>query len=222
MTDVSPFDGRPVFLGIGNRLRVREDEINSAIEHVAQQASRYHRMVARYQITLRSAGRFREMGEAIQTDWDRDLAQSLVESVQILDQFQDDRATYVLATVEGIPELPMFTLSWKMQDGEPEWVTRPPRVPGYIAAVGAARRFRQYRDSMDHADQAALQEVLMQMGAGVQAAEGRVAIDGLGSLDESYSVQNSSAEINNFLVVARYTPENGSYFYSLVLARRKD
>lgn len=221
MRDLTPRAGQPLFLGVSPPLHDREAEMARAVLHVAEQASRYTRMFAQYQfVTRRGGGTFGYL-DNIQADWDATYADSLIDSVRVLQAGQDNMGTYVIATVEGIPPAPPVELGDIHGPGEPAWVSRPPEIPGFIVTVGATRRSRRIRDSIDTADEDALKEILLQTRSTVRMIEDRRDIDRVGTVETTTAAQNAEATLRQFLVLARYSPPDGRYYYSLVAAREE-
>ncbi|TVR70274.1 MAG: hypothetical protein EA427_06250 [Spirochaetaceae bacterium] len=221
MRDLTPRAGRPLFLGVSPRLHNREDEVNLALLHAAEQASRYTRMFARYRFVTQRGGGAVGYLDDIQADWDAAFADELVQRVEALETFRDEQGTYVVATVDGIPPAPVVEIDTLHGPGEPEWVSRPPVIPGFIVTVGATRRSRRIRDSLDTADQDALKEILLQAQSTVRMIEDRRDIDRVGTLETTTAAQEAEAVLRQFLVLARYAPPDGGYYYSLVVAREE-
>lgn len=222
ITDLSPRDGKPVFLGIAARRRNREDEELDAIRHVAEQASRYGRLGARYAVSSRRTSRRTAMIDDVITQWDEDGVDALMEDVTVVQSFSDNAGTYILATVDGLSAPPADVGSWPhRQTGEPSWVTQPPELPGYLVAVGVEQRRRDFRDSMDSVDQAALTELLLQSGATIRLRNESRTVDGVGTKEEAVSFQEASTVLRGFYVVARYASSDGRTVYSLAVAQEE-
>ena len=222
MRDLSPRAGRPIFLGVSPRLRIRDDEEARAILHVAEQASRYARIGARYQLVTQRGGRSVGYLDDIQANWDADFADRLIDSVEILQTIRDDQGTYVLAQVEGIPPAPAIDMGDHLHGtDEPRWLSQPPVIPGFLVTVGVSLRSRRLRDSVDTADQEALKEILLQAGTTVRLMEERRDVDRVGTTERTTAAEDAEAVLRQFLVLARYTPPDGRYYYSLVIAREE-
>jgi hypothetical protein len=164
MRDLTPRNGKAVFLGVANRLQNRDEERSEAIRHIAQQASRFVRIRAQYQfISERNTSSIGYL-DNINTTWDTDFAEGLAESVDVLYELQDRDGTYVLGQVEGIPAPPSIARPAYTAAGEPTWINAPPSIPGYHTTVGITTPSRRFRDSVDRADEAALKGLLLQTG----------------------------------------------------------
>ena len=222
MADLRPRNGRPVFLGVANRLRNRDEEEAAAILHAAEQASRYVRIAAQYRYVAQRAGRSIGYVEDIDAQWDANLADRLVESVEVLETGQNNEGTYVLAMVDGIPAPPALDSIPVAGAGvEPRWVSQPPVIPGHLVSVGISQRSRRFRDSLDTADQEALKSVLLQAGATVRLIQDAQAIERQGTREMVTSAEDASAVFRSFYVAARYASPDGRYYYSLVVAREE-
>ncbi len=219
--DLRGYRGNPLFLGVSPRLRDRTDERDAAILHVAEQASRYVRFFAQYRYIVASNGGDIGYVDDISGSWDDEYADSLVDSVEVIRELQDGEATYVVAYVPGLPTPPNIP-DWRSSpDGSPRWIERPPDVPGYITAVGLSTPSRRIRNSIDRADQAALQQILLNAGTTVRMIQDVVDRQRHGTQATTTSAQEAAATLRHFYVVARYISPDGRYFYSLAVAREE-
>lgn len=223
MVDLRPHDGRPVFLGVSNRLRNRDEEEPAALLHAAEQASRYVRIAAQFRYVSQRSGRSIGYLDDIDAQWDASLADRLIESMEVIRTVRDEEGTYVLASVDGVPAPPpVDILDLSDSSGtEPRWVSLPPTVPGYIASVGISQRSMRFRDSLDTADQEALKSVLLQAGATVRLIQDAQAVERQGTREMVTSAEDASAVLRSFYVLARYASPDGRYYYSLVVAREE-
>ncbi len=220
LRDLRPAGTQPVFLGVASRLRNRDEEEAVAILHAAEQASRYVRMAARYQVVTQTSGRSLGVQDGIAAEWDANLADRLVDSVNVLQVLQDAEGTYILATVDGIPPLPAIRID-PAGSGEPSWVRRPPEIAGFIVTTGVSLRSRRFRDSIDSADQEALKEILSQTRSSVRMLEDRREVERQGTSMTTTVAQEAAATLRQFLVISRHASADGRYYYSLVIAREE-
>lgn len=221
MRDLTPQGSQPLFFGVANRLQNRDEELDAAILHVAEQASRYVRIRASYQfISERNTNSIGYL-DNIDTMWDTEFADSLVESVEILQEQQDNAGTYILATVEGVPAAPAISGVQPSSGGEPSWVNNPPVIPGYLTAVGVINPSRRFRDSLDRVDQEALKGLLQQTGTTIRMIEDRRDEERRGTQMQVTTAQEANATLRGFYVLARYATQDKRYFYSLAIAREE-
>ncbi len=222
MADLRPRDGSPVFLGVATRLLDREDEEPAAILHAAEQASRYVRMAAQYRFVAQRSQRSIGYLDDIDAQWDSNLADQLVSSMEVLESWRDEEGTYVLARTEGVPSAPpVTTIEIGGSGAEPRWVTQTPEIPGYLIGVGISQRSRRFRDSLDTADQEALKSVLIQAGATVRLIQDAQSVDRQGTREMVTSAEEAAATLRAFYVLARYASPDGRYYYSLVIAQEE-
>lgn len=221
--DLRPQNGTPVFLGIANRQLHRDQEEAEAIAHVAEQASRYLRTSAMYQyVSQRGTDGIGYLDDII-TDWDEQAAEQLRDSVEVLTSRQTDEATVITARVSGLPPAP--TMDHIAPGGSagspPPWISGTPEVPGYLVAVGTAQRRRTLRDTVDATDQEALKAILIQTGSTLRMVEDRRSVERRGTTNTVTSAEEARATLSGFHVVARYKTPDGSYHYSLAVAREE-
>ncbi len=221
--DLRPTGGSPVFLGAANRLRDRAEEREAALLHAAEQASRYVGIAATYRYVARRDNTGIGYLEDIEADWDASLADSLRESGEVIEVYQDEEGTVVLARFPGLPPAPdLSNLAVSARESEdPSWTGTPPEVPGYLAAVGSSLRSRRIRESVDNADQEALKGILLQAGTTLRTIDDRRSVEGAGTTSAVTSAQEASAILRQFVVVARFISGDGRYYYSLAVAREE-
>ncbi len=221
MADLTPRNGNAVFMGVAGRLRDRDSELEEAVLHVAEQASRYVRFFAEYQYITETTTDGIGYLDDIDGRWDEAFADGLVEKVEVIRKIQDNEGTYVLAVVEGIPAPPSVSLVEDTTGGAPSWVNSPPGVPEHISVVGITTPSRRFRDSVDRADQEALKEILLNTGTTVRMMEDLQDRDRQGTLVTTTSVQEASATLRSFYILARYVSPDRRYYYSLAIAREE-
>jgi hypothetical protein len=218
-----PRNGVPVFLGVATRRRDRDEEEAVAIEHIAQQASRYLRTSAIYQYVSRRGADGIGYLDDISTRWDEQLVGELTEAVEVISSTRTDSETLVTARVTGLPPAP--NLGYIDTSGSsqtpPDWVSSTPEVPGYLVAVGTAQQRRTLRDTLDFTDQEALKAILIQTGSTLRMVEDRRSVESRGTTGSVTSSEEAQATLTGFHVVARYATTDGRYHYSLAIAREE-
>ena len=221
--DLRPRSSTPVFLGVANRRRDRDQEEAEAIAHVAQQASRYVRTSAIYQYVSQRGSEGIGYLDDIITDWDEQLAEERVDSVEVRPSLQTDEAPVITAHVSGLPPAPAMDhiTPTGSADSPPRWVSSTPEVPGYLVAVGTAQRRRTLRDTIDATDQEALKAILIQTGSTLRMVEDRRSVERRGTTGTVTSAEEARATLSRFQVVARYMTSDGTYHYSLAVAREE-
>ncbi len=221
MQDLTPVDGNALFLGVAMRLRNREKERDTAILHVAEQASRYVRLQAAYRFISQSDTGGIGYLDDVNAVWDAEYADSLVDSVEVLRESSDAVGTYILGYVPGLPSPPSLPSIGYTGSEEPRWIATPPSVSGYLTTVGVTTPSRRLRDSLDRADQEALVGLLQQTGTTVRMIEDRRERERTGTEMTVTTEQRADATLRGFYVLARYASPNGRYYYSLAIAREE-
>jgi hypothetical protein len=221
--DLTPRDGQPLFLGVSNRLRNRDDEVAAAVTHAAEQASRYLRIAARYQLVSQRGSEGIGYLENIDAQWDADLASRIAESVEVRDVRQIAEGTLVVVSFPELPGAPQIlpgTIN-ATGGGAPGWVRTTPEVPRHLVGVGTTQRSRTLRDTIDGADEEALKAVLLQAGSTVRMVEDRRSMERRGTTGTVTADETAEAVLTGFAVVARYVSPDGRYHYSLAIAREE-
>lgn len=218
--DLRPRDDRPLFLGVSNRLRDRDEEIDRALLHAAEQAARYEGIRASYRYVSQRDGASSGFLEDIEADWSAARADELLETMEIVAVEQVAGGTLVSATSTAVPPVAAVpALDASNPAAQPEWVSSPPELPGHLVAVGSTLRSRSLRDSYDLADQEALKALLIQAGSTLRMIEDRRSVERQGSSRAVTSAEEAEARLSGFLVVARHAREDGQYLYTLAIAR---
>ena len=218
MDGTVPTDGVPTFLGIAQRRRDRSEEEAVALLHVADQVARYLQISGQYQIDFDSAGRTTLVKENILTDWNPERGQSLTDSFEVTDVYQDNDNTYVLARVPSLKAAPVIP-GLSTGRNKPAWVDTPPTLPGYIVSVGITQRRRVVKDSIDFADEDALKGIIMTMLSQVDAAFWSRSVEQQGETTGSTSSTiTGTGSLTGFYVLSRWISPDMSYYYSLAVA----
>jgi hypothetical protein len=208
-------------VGVANRLRDREEEEAAALRHIAEQASRYEQIAARYRYIGGREGSAIGYVEDIDVSWNEGRAEALTDSVEILQRVRTSEATFLLGSVSAIPEAPPISVpSGAGQDG-PAWINNPPRLQGYLVTVGVSQRNRRPRQTVDAADEQALAALLLQSNTTLRMVEDRRSVEGQGTEDALTVAQEASAQLAQFYIAARHISPNGQYVYSLAVARER-
>jgi len=223
MAQTVPSGGSPTFLGVAQRRRDRAEEEMAALEHVGDQVARYLQISAHYRIDFDSSGRSTFVKENILTDWRPEEGHALIEGFEVLDTFQDNDNTYVLASVPGLPAPAGVSEVAAGYAGsgsdKPAWVNNPPAIPGYYVSVGITQRRRIAKDSIDFADEDALKGIIMTVLAEVDAGFWSRSVERQGeTTGTSSSSVTGTGLLNGFYIVSRWISPDGQYYYSLAIA----
>jgi hypothetical protein len=214
-----PVNGRPVFAGYTNRLRDREQESETALRNAAEQASRYVSLTAVYQYVARTDGRQTGSVDAVEAEWDEARVDSFLATLEVIRSEQLHEGTIVYAALDeplrsSIPQIESISGA----GAEPDWINRPPEIPGYIVGVGAAQSRRTMAESLAAADERALVDILLQTSATIRLLDQSRTRERSTQTMTTVS-QQATAALSGFLVLSRHVSPDGRTFYALAVAQ---
>lgn len=214
-----PVDNRPVFVGYSNRLRDREQEDETALRNAAEQASRYASMTAVYQYVAQTDGRQTGSVDAVETEWDEARVDSLLSTLEVIRSQQLHEGTIVYAALNEPLRFSIRAAESVSGAGvDPDWINRPPEIPGYIVGVGAAQSRRTMAESLAAADERALVDILLQTSATIRLLDESLTRERSTQTMTTVS-QQATAALNGFLVLSRHVSSDGRTFYALAVAQ---
>jgi len=215
-----PEPGNLIILGVAGRQSTRERELNIAKEDAARKASMYHwvygNLIERHYI---GPGFF---------DYDMDSVNWLEYDEQLelyMDRLQFDPNKDLTRDHNGVTYIrfsypanyPGNISYWigKNQDGSPEWTTRPPdSINGFIAGVGRSGRQERFANTVRRSYEAAVISIVSKVSTSMETTD-----ISLQSQAESQISRQSSAMLNNFLILEIWTdPETGAV-WTLAIAQ---
>jgi hypothetical protein len=213
----APRDGHPVFITSSGLRAVREEEKTYGLQSAAVQAAQFRSISGSYErLSRRHALSFGRM-ESSEVFFSQESALELYTGMEVLEEYTDNRGTYLLTTH---PEMEMeIDFTPEFLNGEPVWVTSPPRIPGYITAVGVAKMHRTFPDSLAAADEAAFLEMLNTVYGVIETEtlHHSQTTEGSSRFSGSSSIQvTSEGEIRGFYILARWRDSRLNY-YSLAV-----
>ncbi len=219
MWNTLPHNSHLVFFAASNRLMDREEETEAALENASEQAAKCFGLIgeARF-LKQRKAGGIGYLQD-IRVEYDERSAHALLDDLDITSEYRDNRNTYIRA------ELPLtapientYTLE-KDDNGRPLWIDTPPAISGYLVGVGVAQRKRAFIDSINAADEKALEELLKQVSTTIRTIHSRHTIENVGTIHDTTSLETAKAHLTGFYVLSRY--REGNYYYTLAVARKR-
>ncbi len=218
MADTAPRSGVPMFFACSPRLSDREAELDFCLTEAAGQASRFVAVEAEAQIYREKGGVSSGMVRAMSVRFDPELAESLKQDLVLLESARDDEGTCALYS------LPTRSLSIGFapaasRKGEPAWIAQPPDIPGYLVGVGSSPRKRLFGDSVNAADEKALEELIKQISLNIVSGSLSYTAQGMGSWGKETGTEYSKAVVSGFYILARFRSEGGDTFYSLAVLR---
>lgn len=211
-----PEDGSPVFLGYSVSYFDDDRETFEALRTAASYASAYSWLYGETGFLDSRKGQF----SYTEIDFDVQRAESLVDDLEIIDQYSDRLGTVLIAKLNGVsaPNYGYDPVPNGYKQGRaPEWTMTPPDIPGYHAAVGVTDKKFDLATTFLTADKQALAELLRRINVQTKAGKAEQVIDTIGQINTEVSSQRSQAEIRGAYILARYQSEDGKYFYSLAV-----
>jgi len=216
-----PESGNLIILGVAGRQLTRERELNAAKEDAARKASMYHWVYG-------TLVEWQYVGPGF-LDYDVGSANWLAYDEQL--EFYMDRLTFdpnkdLTRDHNGVTYIrfsypanfPGYIGYWigKNPDGSPEWTTRPPdSINGFTAGVGRSGRQERFSNTVRRSYEAAVISIVSK----VSTSSMETTDISLQNQTESQISRQSSAILNNFLVLEIWTdPETGAV-WTLAIAR---
>lgn len=141
--------------------------------------------------------------------------QPYFDQLEVIDRYRDTRGSYMLVAWDGGGRLSLPRIS-AQSGARPSWVDEPPRIPGYLTAVGTAQRKSLVTDSITAADEAAMAGIVKELSIEVITKDYNLSIESMGSVSGEKRTEVAKAEVKGFYILARW--KEGNNFYSLALA----
>jgi hypothetical protein len=207
-------DGVPLFWGSSKRLYDREEEWLGALENAASQAARYVGVtgLSRFYSERSSQGKG-YLGD-FQSEWNRTLEPGILEELEEVQRFQDEDGSYILVRWPGGVKLSLQGSS-PADRGKPAWVSQTPVIPGYRVSTGTVQRKRHIIDSIQAADDKALEEMVKQIELEVTSQRNTLDLGSQGSGSVESSLEVAQAYVQGFYILARWHEPDGSSYYAL-------
>ena len=209
-----PRNGNPVFFASVQRMSNRELEEEAALRRAADQASRYYSVdvVSKfYSEKVNSSFRYIKDLDAA---WDLDLSEELYEDLNIIESWQDNYGSYVLAELQGHTP-PAITLP-RNSEKEPSWINNPPEIPGHIASVGITLQKGYVADSFRAAEEQALAQMAKQIS--ISISNGQVKLENsVGTITTQSNLEIAEASIEGFYILDRWRTPDNRYYYALAV-----
>jgi hypothetical protein len=211
-----PDGNSPLFFGMSSRHGKRETEAASALEDAAKQASRYLFATGKVESVNRKSGTGTGFAQQVSIDYDQSDIEGLSGRLTVLKEYQDSKGTYIVAQFDAA--LPRsISCSLKKTEGEPNWVTKLPQIPGYFVSIGIAQTKRLLADSIKAADEQAFADAIRQVNTEIKLLDKERTIDRLGTQVSTTGLETASGNIAGFYVISRGLSADGKYYYSLAV-----
>jgi hypothetical protein len=216
-----PGDGEFHLVGMSSGFYDPEEEMARALDHAARQLAVYYGAVVVSQDYLSEQTGSTYAAGKIEIRYDERLAERLREDCipGISRRGKDFFVTRVIYKSPDAPEIPFIEPEGEGA-GRPGWLARPPRIEGYITAVGSAQARRSLAESWDQADREGMAGIAESLGAQFRSREAEIGKEGGGAFKaESYVI--SSERISGMYVIARWRSPDHRTYYSLVVKKKE-
>ena len=220
MADTSPRGRVPVFYGVSPRLSNRSAERDLCLEDAAAQASKYFALKAEARLIKERTGIGSLVVSDVSVNYDINLADSLKESLSIVEEYQDSEGTYMIISLPSY-NTEIKGIASSFIRGQPAWILQPPVIPGYLVGVGASPRKRLFSDSIKAADEKAMEELVKQVSIKIAAGETEYTAQGMGTYLNQSGVEYSKAVLSGFYVLARFRSADGNNYYTLAVCNAR-
>jgi len=211
--------GSPVFFAAAPRMSDRDSEVEVCLASAAAQASKFIAARASSYFLVKENNRDLFYLEGLDVQYDRALAEELVEDLTILRELQDRNGTYILARLEG-HSMPQVSYNLSSAAGEPRWIRDFPSIEGYYVGVGVVPRAGRLDTSVAKADDKAMEEIIKQVSVTQFTQRSDIEVDTVGTAFAQHRQEISEAVIFGFYVLSRWVSPDGSSYYSLAVCPR--
>jgi hypothetical protein len=210
--DLNPDNGYPHFLTFSPRLMNRDNERLACLIKASEQASKYVSVWVRASRRYARRSFFTSYQGSVKVEFSEDLAEELIKNLAVVNEFRNERGTYLLVrlTTEKMHEQALDVSLLPAYDA---WVEGDFKIPGYLTAVGMAKRRRFVSASMEAADRNALFELALQVSSEVDSA----ILDAGRKMQSNSGQETVDQELVGVYILARTKSEDKRYYYSLAV-----
>ena len=208
-----PVNGHPVFFAVSGLRADRKEEKTYCLQSAAIQAAQFEKISGASELRMQKSNIHFGRLENSEVFYNYEQARYFYDRLEVLEEYTDEKGTYVLATLPDISLDIPFTPRYI--NGEPTWIASPPDIPGFITSVGVVKMHRTFPDSLAAADKAAFMELLNILFGYVEAESAeRVTANSSSVSSQGYTTTGITAEgdIVNFYILARWRDKNLNYY----------
>lgn len=219
--DSSPKDGRPRYVVFTGSLGKREDEEKLAPLLAALEAAKHEGIYVSAKELSQEGNRTFGYAKDIFIDYREELAPAFLDKVEL------EKSIYTAygTIARYIEKEGSADIEFAPHDGNPpSWIYSPPRIPGYLVAVGVVERHRSWKESFAAADEKALARMVMaRFGELDNQAERKETekTNSLGTRESTASLETiyvrGEGLLRDVTILARWTDSAESQFYSLAV-----
>ena len=215
-----PAEGKFLLAGMSSGFYDPGEEMAVALDHASRQLAVYYGAVVVSQDFLSEKTGSTFAARKIEIRFDEELAERLREDCipGISYRGKDFFVTRVSLESPDAPVIPEIDF-FEDENGRPSWLVKPPRIDGYITAVGSAQARRSLAESWEQSDKEGMAGIAESLGTEFRSLEAELAKEGGGAYKaESYVI--SSERIAGMYVIARWRSPDRRTYYSLVVKKK--
>ncbi|GHV88704.1 hypothetical protein AGMMS50267_10640 [Spirochaetia bacterium] len=216
-----PDNGDLIIMGVANRQRKREDEIQRALEDAAHKVALFYGVKGiKTILTTNGSGVWdysMDTGHAFSFDTEYEKYIDALKYDTSRDAFSIDGA-FLLRVRYTVPTPLPAPHTFAMKDGMPEWIKKPPKeIGGYRAGTGYAGPHSKFKDTITRAYENAIISII-----GTIATK-NVSTIGTGSsgVTTSADMQISEGVLTEFFVLEMWQDPNTKGVWVLAVAKSR-
>jgi hypothetical protein len=214
-----PDNGDLVVMGVANRQRKREDEIQRAIDDAAQKVALFYGIKGIKTVLTTNGSGFldysMDAGHAFSYDTEYEKYIDALKYDTSRDSFSIDGAFLLRVRYKVQTPLPA-PHTFTMKDGMPEWIKKPPKeIGGYSAGTGYGGPHSKFKDTVTRAYENAIISII-----GNTATKNVSTIDtGSDGTTASADMQISEGALTEFFVLEMWQDPNTKGIWVLAAAK---
>ncbi|GHV77850.1 hypothetical protein AGMMS49942_26710 [Spirochaetia bacterium] len=216
-----PDNGDLIIMGVANRQRKREDEIQLALDDAARKVAFFYEVKGiKVVITTNGSGFLNYSMDTDHAFWYDTEYEKYIDGLKYdtsCDAFSIDGALLLRVRYKASIPLPVLH-TFVMNDGMPEWIKKPPKEIGeYIAGIGYARPHSKFRDTITRAYESAVISIIEHITTKNVNTIGTVP----SGITTSTDMQISEGTLTNFFVLEMWQDPNTKGVWVLAVAKSR-
>jgi hypothetical protein len=216
-----PDNGDLGVMGVANRQRKREDEIQLALEDAARKVALFYGVKGiKVVLTTNGSGLWdysMDTDNAFRYDTGYEKYIDALKYDTSRDAFSVDGALLLRVRYKTPTPLPVQQ-TFEMKDGMPEWIKKPPKeINGYIAGTGYGGPHSKFRDTITRAYENAIAAIIGNIATKNVSTIG----NSTGGVTASTDMQISEGALTNFFVLEMWQDPNTKGVWVLATAKSR-
>ena len=200
-----------------------DEEIQFALASAARQVSIYYGAYISYKKLIDENIIGTVQAEQVEVVFDQDLALSLLDKLEIIEEIRDIDYYMALIKMDGVnlPDYPFIEMNPHMK---PTWINNPPNLDGYVIGVGVSGRRKSIYESWEQADKLAMAEIANSINTNITSGTATIERGGESSgvsTSVFKSLTVSDVNIKGLYILSRWREPDSSYYYSLAITRKQ-